>query len=117
MVKYKGRLDGTFGALSHPTRRAILARLEREAPQSVSALARPLDIKLPAMMKHLDVLSDAKLIRRSKLGRTVTVELVPQPLGEAMDWLSRYRRFWSPRLDRLAAYAEARESEARAKST
>ncbi len=115
MVKYQTPLDGTFGALSHPTRRAILMRLEQEAPLSVSALARPLDIKLPAVMKHLDVLSDAKLIRRSKLGRTVTVELAPRPLREAMDWLNRYRRFWSPRLDRLVAYAEARESEARAK--
>ena len=115
MVKYKGRLDGTFGALSHPTRRAILTRLEREAPLSVSALALPLDIKLPAVMKHLDVLSDAGLIRRSKLGRTVTVRLSPRPLREALDWLNRYRRFWSPRLDRLVAYAEARETEARAR--
>ena len=114
MVKYQRQLDDTFGALSHPTRRAILARLEREQSLSVSALAQPLEIKLPAVMKHLDVLSEARLIRRSKIGRTVTVQLSPRPLRDAMNWLDRYKRFWSVSLDRLAAYAEARESEARA---
>lgn len=115
MVKFQAQLDGIFGALSHPTRRAILALLERESRVSVSALAQPLDVKLPAMMKHLDVLSDAKLIRRSKRGRTVTVELSPRPLREAMDWLEPYKRLWSARLDRLTAYAEARESQAQVK--
>ena len=114
MVKYRV-LNDTFGALSHPTRRAILARLEREPSVSVSALAQPLAIKLPAMLKHLDVLSDARLIRRSKVGRTVTVQLSPRPLRDAVHWLDRYRRFWSVRLDRLAAYAQAKESEARAR--
>ena len=115
MVKYQAQLDETFGALSHPTRRAILARLEREPSLSVSALAQPLDIKLPAFMKHLDVLTEARLIRRSKVGRTVTVELSPRPLREATDWLDRYRRLWSASLDRLTAYAEAKESQARAR--
>lgn len=115
MVKYKTPLDDTFRALSHPARRAILTRLGRETSVSVSALAQPLAIKLPAMLKHLDVLLDAKLIRRSKLGRTVTIAIAPQPLRQAMEWLHRYERFWSPRLDRLVAYAEARESAARAK--
>lgn len=101
-------LDVAFGALSHPTRRAILARLEREPGVSVTDLARPLALKLPAMMKHLDVLSNAGLIKRSKLGRTVAVTLSPRPPHEVMDWLHRYERFWAPRLDRLAAYAEAR---------
>jgi DNA-binding transcriptional ArsR family regulator len=115
MVKFQTQLDGTFGALSHPTRRAILALLERESSVSVSALAQTLDVKLPAMMKHLDVLSDARLIRRSKRGRTVTVELSPRPLREAVDWLERYKRFWSASLDRLTAYAEAKESQVRAR--
>jgi DNA-binding transcriptional ArsR family regulator len=108
------RLDRTFAALSDPTRRAILAALEREEDgASVSALAAPLSVKLPAVMKHLGVLDDAGLITRAKAGRTVTVRLAPKPMREAMEWLRRYERFWSPRLDRLAAYAEAQEARAR----
>jgi DNA-binding transcriptional ArsR family regulator len=110
------QLDRTFAALVDPTRRAILGRLvEREDGASVSELARPFAIKLPAVMKHLDVLADAGLITRSKLGRTVTVRLAPEPMREAMDWLRRYERFWSASLDRLAAYAEGKEAEAREK--
>src|SRR6201986_3992373 len=109
MVNYSERLDRTFAALIDPTRRAILARLEREDSASISELAKPFSIKLPAVMKHLDVLDDAGLITRSKAGRTVTVRLSPEPMREAMDWLARYERFWSPRLDRLTAFAEAKE--------
>ena len=110
MVNYS-ELDRTFAALVDPTRRAMLARLERENSASVSELAKPFAIKLPAVMKHLDVLDDAGLITRSKVGRTVTVRLSPEPLREAMDWLRRYERFWSASLDRLAAYAESKEAE------
>lgn len=114
MVNYKqDRLDRTFSALMDPTRRAMLARLEREDGLTVSELAQPFEIKLPAVMKHLDVLDAAGLIERNKSGRTVTVTLSPEPMREAMDWLSRYERFWTPRLDRLAAYAEAEEAKAR----
>jgi DNA-binding transcriptional ArsR family regulator len=111
MANYPEQLDRTFAALVDPTRRAILARLEREDGVSVSALARPFAIKLPAVMKHLDVLADARLVTRSKVGRTVTVRLSPEPMREAMDWLRRYERFWSASLDRLAAYAERKEAE------
>lgn len=113
MVKYQERLNRTFEALVDPTRRAILARLEREESASVSELAGPFAIKLPAVMKHLGVLEDAGLITRSKAGRTVTVRLSPDPMREAMEWLKRYERFWSASLDRLSAYAEAREREAK----
>ena len=116
MVNYHQPLDRTFAALIDPTRRAILARLEREDGASVSELARPFAIKLPAVMKHLDVLDAAGLITRSKAGRTVTVRLSPEPIREAMDWLRRYERFWSKSLDRLAAYVESKEAEARKKS-
>lgn len=110
MVNYKQRnLDRVFAALVDPTRRAILARLEEAEALSVTTLAEPFPIKLPAVMKHLDMLSDAGLISRTKQGRTVTVRLVPDPLREARDWLSRYERFWLPALDRLTAYAEAQE--------
>jgi len=111
MVNYQDALDRTFAALVDPTRRAILARLEREDGASVSELARPFAIKLPAVMKHLDVLDEAGLITRTKSGRTVTVRLSPEPMREAMEWLRRYERFWTPRLDRLAAYAERREKQ------
>jgi DNA-binding transcriptional ArsR family regulator len=113
MGNYYSTLDRTFAALVDPTRRAILARLEREESASVSALAKPFAIKLPAVMKHLDVLDDAGLIVRSKAGRTVTVRLNPAPVREAMDWLRRYERFWSTSIDRLATYAEGKGAEAK----
>jgi DNA-binding transcriptional ArsR family regulator len=115
MVNYQARLDRTFAALVDPTRRAILVRLERQDAATVSELARPFAIKLPAVMKHLDVLDQAGLITRSKAGRTVTVRLRPEPMRQAADWLRRYERFWSTSLDRLAAYAEAKEVAARTK--
>jgi DNA-binding transcriptional ArsR family regulator len=115
MVNYQERLDRTFAALVDPTRRAILAHLERQDGVSISELAEPFAIKLPAVMKHLDVLDDAGLVTRSKTGRTVTVRLRPQPMREAMEWLRRYERFWSEGLDRLTAYAENKETEARKK--
>ena len=115
MVNYQMRLDRTFAALVDPTRRAILAQLERRDGASVSELAKPFTIRLPAVMKHLDVLADAGLVTRSKSGRTVTVRLRPQPMREAIAWLQRYERFWSSRLDRLTAYAERKEAEARTK--
>jgi DNA-binding transcriptional ArsR family regulator len=115
MVNYQERLDRTFMALVDPTRRAILAQLERRDGVSISELAEPFTIRLPAVMKHLDVLADAGLITRSKSGRTVTVRLRPQPMREAMEWLRRYERFWSNSLDRLTAYAQSKEAEARRK--
>ena len=118
MVKSQAeQLDRTFAALTDPTRRAILVRLEREESVSVGELARPFAIRLPAVMKHLDVLDAAGLITRSKQGRTVAVRLAADPMREAMDWLRRYERFWSARLDRLAAYAEAEETKAGPEST
>jgi DNA-binding transcriptional ArsR family regulator len=115
LVNYRQHaLDRVFATLSDPTRRAILARLAQEDSLTISALAEPFSIKLPAVMKHLDVLSDAGLITRSKLGRTVSVRLSPAPLRRATEWLRRYERFWSPSLDRLAAHAERKEAEVRA---
>jgi DNA-binding transcriptional ArsR family regulator len=113
IVNYQERLDRTFAALVDPTRRAILAQLERRDSASVSELAEPFAIQLPAVMKHLDVLADAGLITRAKSGRTVTVRLQPRPMREAMAWLSRYERFWTGSLDRLADRAEREEAEAR----
>ncbi len=114
MVNYQDRLGRTFAALGDQTRRAILAHLERVDAATVSELARPFQIKLPAVMKHLDVLGEAGLITRSKSGRAVSVRLNPKPIREAMGWLQRYQRFWSASLDRLAAYAEGKEAAERA---
>ena len=113
MVNHHDRLNRTFWALVDPTRRAMLAQLERKDGASISELAEPFAIKLPAVMKHLDVLDDAGLVTRSKSGRTVTVRLRPQPMREAMEWLRRYERFWSSSLDRLTAFAESKEAEIR----
>jgi len=104
------QLNRTFAALVDPTRRAILARLERDEAVSVSQLALPFTIRLPAVMKHLDVLGEAGLVVRTKIGRTVTVRLAPEPMREAIAWLRRYERFWNASLDRLTAYAEEREA-------
>src|SRR5690349_24958426 len=107
MVKYQEEvLDRTFAALSDPTRRALLARLGDRASLSVSELAQPFAMSLPAVMKHLDVLSDAGLIAREKTGRTVACRLTAQPMEQAMNWLNRYARFWSESFDRLAALLE-----------
>jgi DNA-binding transcriptional ArsR family regulator len=107
MVKYQDEtLDRTFAALSDPTRRALLARLGEKDSLSVSELAAPFAISLPAIMKHLDVLNDAGLIVREKTGRTVSCRLTAQPMEQAMNWLNRYAQFWSDSFDRLAAFVE-----------
>jgi DNA-binding transcriptional ArsR family regulator len=111
MVKYSdtamGRtLDRTFAALSDPTRRALLARLSDDNGLSVSELAKPFSMSLPAVMKHLDVLNDAGLVTRNKAGRTVSCMLKAAPMEDAMQWLARYQRFWTSQLDRLAAFVE-----------
>lgn len=107
MVKFEASpIDRTFAALADPTRRYILLRLNDEPGLSVSELARPFSLKLPGMMKHLDVLSDAGLITRTKTGRTVSVNLSAGPMQEAMAWLQRYERLWTVSLDRLVALVE-----------
>jgi DNA-binding transcriptional ArsR family regulator len=99
-------IDRTFSALSDPTRRDVLLRLKEEPGLSVSELARRLSLKLPGLMKHLDVLSDAGLITRAKAGRTVSVNLSVGPMREAMQWLKRYERLWTVSIDRLVALVE-----------
>jgi DNA-binding transcriptional ArsR family regulator len=107
MVNYQiAGLDRTFAALADPTRRALLARLDEEDGLTVSELAEPFPVSLPAIMKHLDVLSDAGLIQRTKTGRTVACRLTPKPMEQAMNWLAHYERYWTEQLDRLAAFLE-----------
>ena len=88
------------------TRRALLARLSLQDAVSVSELAQPFAMSLPAVMKHLDVLADAGLVAREKTGRVVACRLTAAPMREALAWLNRYERFWSDNLDRLTAFVE-----------
>jgi DNA-binding transcriptional ArsR family regulator len=93
-------LSITFGALADPTRRAILARLTK-GEASVTELAKPFDMTLPAVSKHLKVLERAGLIARSRDAQWRPCRLKAQRLEEAADWVGRYRRFWEQSLDRL----------------
>lgn len=99
------RLDLVFGALSHRTRRNLLARLER-APGKVTDLAAPFAMSLPAVSKHLRVLEKAGLVRRTIDGTVHTCELQAAPLKEADRWIAHYRGFWEDTLAGLAAFAE-----------
>jgi DNA-binding transcriptional ArsR family regulator len=107
MVKfYDIPLDRTFAALSDATRRALVMRLAQEPGLSVSELAAPFAMSLPAVMKHLDVLSEAGLVKRNKIGRTVACRLEAEPMRDAFEWLNRYEKFWSDRLSSLALFLE-----------
>jgi DNA-binding transcriptional ArsR family regulator len=104
MVKYSSHpLDRTFAALSDPTRRAILARLAR-GNASVTELAAPFAMSLPAISKHLRVLEQAGLVERTKDGRVHRLRLMAQPLHEAAAWIAHYQQFWDQQLAALADY-------------
>ena len=106
MVKYTGStLDRTFAALADPTRRRILAHLARGSHR-VTHLARPHNMSLPAVSKHLRVLEKAGLLGRRRSGRVHEMELDARPLQQAAQWVGEYRKFWEGSLDRLAAYLE-----------
>jgi DNA-binding transcriptional ArsR family regulator len=106
MVNYsRERLDATFGALADATRRAILARLAR-GESSVSELAEPFRMSLPAVSKHLRVLERAHLLKRAKDGRVHRCRLCPAPLKDAAEWIRFYQRFWQDQFDALAEFLE-----------
>jgi DNA-binding transcriptional ArsR family regulator len=94
-------LDAVFAALADPTRRAIVTRLA-EGEASVSELARPFDVSLPAVTKHLSVLERAGLLEHHKQGRVRRCRLVAEPMRHADEFLSTYRVFWERRLESLA---------------
>jgi DNA-binding transcriptional ArsR family regulator len=111
MVKYiAGVLDATFGALSDATRRGILARLA-QGESSVSELAAPYNISLPAVSKHLRVLENAGLVVRHKDGRVYRCRLIAEPMKDAAEWIERYRLFWEQQFDGLARYLEESQRE------
>jgi DNA-binding transcriptional ArsR family regulator len=103
MVHQKDALDRTFQVLADPTRRRIIARLA-QGEATVSELAEPHRMSLPAVMKHLAKLSDADLIVRRKRGRVVTCALKAERLRDAQRWLDQHLRFWTERLDALDRY-------------
>jgi DNA-binding transcriptional ArsR family regulator len=98
-------LDLTFGALSDPTRRAILARLS-EGDATVGELAAPFAVSRPAVSKHLRVLERAGLVHRSREGRLSRCALDAEPMRGAAEWVETYRQFWEGRLDALALYLD-----------
>ncbi|HVA68886.1 MAG TPA: metalloregulator ArsR/SmtB family transcription factor [Candidatus Binataceae bacterium] len=98
------RLSITFAALADPTRRAILARLASGEEASVTELAEPFAMSLPAVSKHLKVLERAGLIARGREAQWRPCRLEAGPLKDAADWLEHYRRFWERSLDRLEDY-------------
>jgi DNA-binding transcriptional ArsR family regulator len=102
------RLDAVFMALADPTRRAIVTRLSH-GETSVSQLAEPFDVSLPAVTKHLRVLERAGLLEHHKVGRVRWCRLVPSAMREADEWIADYRVFWERRLDSLAAHVEGEE--------
>ena len=96
-------LSATFAALADPTRRAILARLSK-GETSVTELAAPFEMSLPAVTKHLKVLERAGLITRSREAQWRPYRLAPAPLKSANDWFEEYRQFWEASFDRLEDY-------------
>lgn len=98
-------LTVTFAALADPTRRAILARLASGA-RSVTELAEPFEMSLPAVSKHLRVLERAGLIARGREAQWRPCRLQAAPLKEVADWVERYREIWEQRLDRLDTYLQ-----------
>lgn len=104
------RLDATFAALSDPTRRAILSRLA-QGERSVTELAAPFAMSLPAISKHLKVLERSGLITRGRAAQLRPCRLQPAPLKEAIDWLEHYRRFFEESFDRLDEYLQKLQAE------
>ena len=115
MVKLKvstDQLSVTFAALADPTRRAILAHLAK-GEASVTELAQPFQMSLPAISKHLKVLERAGLIVRSREAQWRPCRLEVEPLKDAADWIEQYRQFWEQSFDRLDEYLQELQAEAK----
>jgi DNA-binding transcriptional ArsR family regulator len=108
MLNYQ--LDKTFAALADPARRAIVERLV-QGPASVSELAKPLPMSLPAAMLHLKVLEDSGLVTSQKMGRVRTCRIDPRMLSQAEQWVAERRLMWKRNLDRLGAWLDETKPE------
>jgi DNA-binding transcriptional ArsR family regulator len=104
-------LSAVLSALSDPTRRAIISRLAISGETSVTALAKPFRMSLPAVSKHLRVLEDAGLISRGRDAQWRPARLQAAPLKEVSDWVERYRHFWEKRFDHLDNYLQELQKE------
>lgn len=111
MVTETDELSTTFAALADPTRRAILARLSSGEELTVTDIAEPFAMSLPAVSKHLKVLSRAGLIERGREAQWRPCRLDAGPLKQVSDWVGEYRRFWEERLDRLDDYLKEVQQE------
>lgn len=97
-------LDKTLAALSHASRRDMVSRLSKEGPLRVTEIAQHYDCSLNAVSKHLKVLEDAGLVRRTRVGREHVLSFEPSPLKEVVQWVHPYQTFWSQQLDCLEAF-------------
>jgi DNA-binding transcriptional ArsR family regulator len=109
------QMSSTFSALADPTRRAILARLAL-GETSVTELAAPFEMSMPAVSRHLKVLEKAGLIARGREAQWRPCKLKPEPLKQAADWLDEYRRFWEASFDRLDEYLKAIQAQEKKRS-
>ena len=105
MLNYQTPLDLAFQALADPARRSIVERLTK-GPASVSELAKPLPMSLPAVMLHLKVLEESGLVKSEKVGRVRTCRIEAQPLSQAERWITERRQMWESHLDRLGAFLD-----------
>jgi len=104
-------LDGVYHALADASRRAIVWRLAAEGEQKVTDIARPFDMSLNAVSKHIKVLESAGLVRRRVAGRDHWLSLESEPLAAAHSWIGLYQRFWERRVDALVEYLEGRSND------
>ena len=106
MLNDSPQLNRAFQALADPVRRGMLARLSR-GPASVSQLAEPFSISLPAVLQHLKALEESGLVRSEKKGRVRTVRLEPETLSAAESWIAERRSEWEAKLDRFENYLQS----------
>lgn len=116
MLNYQTTLDRSFHALSDPARRAMVDRLAR-GPASVSELASPLDMSLPAVMQHLGVLIESGLVKSEKKGRVRTCTLDGKAMSAAEEWFRNRRAHWERQFDRLAHYLNEEDGKSKRKKT
>lgn len=110
MLNQSAPLDMMFQALADPTRRVMVERLSR-GPASVSELAKPFSMSLPAVVQHLAVLEQSGLVRSEKVGRVRTCQINPQALSLAEQWINDRRLTWEKRLDRLGDFLAETEND------
>lgn len=110
MANKSTQLDNVFGALSDATRRAIITRL-CEGEASVGELAKPFEMSLPSLMKHIRILEGSGLVASEKNGRVRTCSLQTETLAAVEGWLAAHRKFWEQRLDRLELFVEKLKNE------